>query len=173
MALTRTKAPGGIPRRPKSSGKFLARFFRRYREEHADEPGGVNFADVYKIQGQAWRDLPEAEKAKYEELARQEADKFRAVIKRLQETGRIPGPKPKKNKYVPKHMREETEGDEAPDGSTDMGGGVVKKADGTLIGPDGKPLSAQEAKAFESGYQPRAWTGARRTGRSTSSPRRS
>ena len=137
-------------------GKFLALiFFRRYREEHADEPGGVNFADVYKIQGQAWRDLPEVEKAKYEELARQEADKFRTVIKRLQETGRIPGPKPKKNKYVPKHMREETEGDEAPDGSTDMGGGVVKKADGTLIGPDGKPLSAQEAKAFESGYQPR------------------
>ena len=127
---------------------------------------------MYKIQGQAWRDLPEVEKAKYEELARQEADKFRTVIKRLQETGRIPGPKPKKNKYVPKHMREETEGDEAPDGSTDMGGGVVKKADGTLIDRTVSPCRRKRRRRLNLGTS-RAWTGARRTGRSTSSPRRS
>jgi len=43
------KAPGGIPRRPKSAWQiFGSDFFKKYREENAGVQ--VNFAEVYRAQ---------------------------------------------------------------------------------------------------------------------------
>ena len=170
--LHRAKAPGGIPRRPKSAWQiFGSDFFKKYKEEEPGRPGGIDFAEVYKIQGQAWRDLPDLERGKYEELARQEADKFRRMIQSLQASGALPTSaaakkKLEKHRAKMKALRkaarggDDADGDEedasdASDVPVDVGSGVTRRADGRLIGPDGKPLSATEAAAFESGYQPR------------------
>ena len=161
------KAPGGVPRRPKSAWQiFGSDFFKRYREAHKNDEGGVNFAEVYKFQGQAWRDLPEPERAQYEALAKVEAEKFRRMIKSLQDQGLVKA-RPKKKAgggqggqggqdvSKTKGSRDGEDDGEDGDGATDMGGGVTRTADGTLLGPDGRALSKQEKKAFESGYQPR------------------
>ena len=171
--LHRAKAPGGIPRRPKSAWQiFGSDFFKKYKEENRDAPGGIDFAEVYKIQGQAWRDLPDLERGKYEELARQEADKFRRMIQSLQASGALPTSaaakkKLEKHRAKMKALRKAARGGDDADGDeedasdasedvpVDVGSGVTRRADGRLIGPDGKPLSATEAAAFESGYQPR------------------
>ena len=152
------KAPGGVPRRPKSAWQiFGSDFFKQYREAHKNDEGGVNFAEVYKFQGQAWRDLPDSERAVYEARARVEAEKFRIMIKSLQDQGLVKTKQSKKKSVSLKPGGgggdSESLGDD--DGATDLGGGVTRTADGTLLGPDGRALSKQEKKAFESGYQPR------------------
>jgi hypothetical protein len=47
--------------------KWRAIYVRRYREENAGVQ--VNFAEVYRAQGQTWRDLPDDQRVKYEDLA--------------------------------------------------------------------------------------------------------
>ena len=158
--ITHKKVPGGVPRRPKSAWQiFGSDFFKQYREAHKDDEGGVNFSEVYKFQGQAWRDLPDDEKVVYEARAKVEAEKFRNMIASLNAQGMMPAGREGKGGGG-------RSGKSGAGGSTfpghastsnqlDMGGGVTRTQDGVLLGPDGKVLSKTEQKAFESGYQPR------------------
>jgi hypothetical protein len=107
----------------------------------------------------------------YEARAKIEAEKFRAMIASLQESGQMPVDKTKKGGKgsgkgaqgggggtgggsKPTHGGDDNDSEAQCHRAIDMGGGVVKK-DGVLCGPDGAALSKLAAKAFESGYQPR------------------
>ena len=80
------KAPGGIPRRPKSAWQlFGSDFFKRYKEEHEGED--IDFSNVYKLQGQAWRDVSKEERTRYEQLAAKETVKFRKYKQQLEQSG--------------------------------------------------------------------------------------
>jgi hypothetical protein len=73
---------GRIPR-PKSAWQIFGKhFFARYRDAHPDAP--PNFADVYRLQGEAWRALDAGERARYEALSRAEGEAFHARIRQLQ-----------------------------------------------------------------------------------------
>ena len=166
------KAPGGVPRRPKSAWQlFGSDFFKEFRERNPPPSGQqTNFAELYKIQGQAWRDLPEAERKKYENLAKEEADKFRQMVASVTPPGQRPpvvGPGERPRKYVKKIDRKDykpgSAGDDDGDGPIvldehgrqDMGGGISKDAKGKLYGPNGLPLTKQEIAAAEEGWKPR------------------
>ena len=169
------KAPGGIPRRPKSAWQlFGSDFFKRYKQEHEGED--IDFSNVYKLQGQAWRDVSKEERARYEQLAAKETVKFRKYKQQLEQSGlavdevlptvhrsksKTPVSPAVKQKAV-KAVKVRPQGAEADkdeldeNGRIDMGGGVTKDPKtGKLYNFEGKPLVGKEAEAAEAGWRPR------------------
>ena len=74
-----SKKQNTVPKRPKSSWQlFSADFFQNFKDENGDE--NIDFAEIYRAQGAAWRDLEPSERQKYEDMAKDEADRFREMI---------------------------------------------------------------------------------------------
>ena len=164
------KAPGGIPRRPKSAWQlFGSDFFKRYKVEHAGED--MDFASLYKIQGQAWRDVSKEERARYEHLAAKETVKFRKYKQQLEANGlavddllnngkayggRSPKQKPVKAVKVRPCDAEADKDEMDENGRLDMGGGLTKDPKtGKIYDFEGNPLLGKEAEAAEAGWRPR------------------
>ena len=83
-----TKKQNTIPKRPKSSWQlFSADFFSEYKESHGED--NIDFAEVYRSQGAAWRDLDANERERYEERAREEANNFRDMILEMSANGEL------------------------------------------------------------------------------------
>ena len=74
-----SKKQNTVPKRPKSSWQlFSADFFQNLKDERGDE--NIDFAEIYRAQGAAWRDLEPSERQKYEDMAKDEADRFKEMI---------------------------------------------------------------------------------------------
>ena len=81
-----SKKQNTVPKRPKSSWQLFAQdFFQNYKDENVDDT--MDFAEIYRMQGAAWRDLPTEERERYEDLAREEAGRFRELIMEMYENG--------------------------------------------------------------------------------------
>ena len=74
-AAPRSRAAGDTPKRaqrPKSAWQLFGKdFFAEYRASHPH--GAPNFAEVYRLQGEAWRTITASERERYDQLAAAEA----------------------------------------------------------------------------------------------------
>ena len=83
-----SKKQNTIPKRPKSSWQlFAADFFQNYKEKHGED--NIDFAEVYRLQGAAWREIEASERSRYEELATAEAERFREMILDMNARGEL------------------------------------------------------------------------------------
>ena len=83
-----SKKQNTVPKRPKSSWQlFAADFFQQYKDENGED--NIDFAAVYREQGAAWREIDASERERYEELARDEAERFREMITEMFESGEL------------------------------------------------------------------------------------